>query len=58
MKKIDDRLNDLEYRIHELREEIEVNYEHMTMILQLLRKKFPEEFMSGPGFHLKAQQNE
>ena len=56
MSKVEERIKDLEYKVHELREEIEVNYEHMTEILKLLRKKCPEEFMPGPGFHLKAQQ--
>ena len=58
MSKIEERLKDLEYKVHELREEIEVNYEHMTEILKLLRKKYPEEFMPSPGFHLKSQQQE
>lgn len=54
MTKIEKRLEDLEYKIHELREEIEVNYEHITEILKLLRRKYPEEFMPGSGVHLKV----
>ena len=58
MSKIEERIKDLEYKVHELREEIEVNYEHMTEILKLLKKKYPEEFKPGPGFHLKVQQQD
>ena len=53
MSKLEQRLNDLEYKLHELREEINVNYKHVAEILKVLKKKFPEEFT--PTGRLKDQ---
>ena len=58
MSKLEDRVNDLEYKVHELREEINVNYKHITEILLFLKKKFPDEFEPGSGVHLKPQKEE
>jgi hypothetical protein len=55
MGKLEERLTELEYKLHELREEINVNYSHVTEILRLLKKKFPEEFEPVAGFNLKRQ---
>jgi hypothetical protein len=51
MSKIEERIKDNKYKVHELREEIEVNYEHMIEIRKLLRKKYPEEFMPVTSPH-------
>ena len=55
MSKLEERVKDLEYKVHELREEISVNYRHISEILHLLKKKFPDEFEPSPGVHLKPQ---
>ncbi len=55
MSKTEERLEDLEYKVHELREEINVNYGHISEILHLLKKKFPAEFEPSAGVHLKDQ---
>jgi len=55
MNNTDERYKGLEYKAHELREEIKVNYRHISEILHLLKKKFPDEFETGPGVHLKTQ---
>jgi hypothetical protein len=55
MSTIEDRVNDLEYKVHELREEININYKHISEILILLKKKFPDEFEPDSGVHLKPQ---
>ena len=55
MSNLEDRVNDLEYKVHELREEINVNYKHISEILLLLKKKFSDEFESDSGVHLKPQ---
>ena len=55
MSRLEERIEDLEYKVHELREEINVNYKHISEILHLLKKKFPDEFETGSGVHLKPQ---
>jgi hypothetical protein len=55
MSKLEERVKDLEYKVHELREEINVNYKHISEILLLLKKKYPDEFEPGSGVHLKPQ---
>ncbi len=47
MSKLEQRLDDLEYKLHELREEINVNYRYIAEILKLLKERFPEEFTSS-----------
>jgi hypothetical protein len=55
MSELEERLTEIEYKMHELREEINVNYRHMTEILHFLKKEFPDEFEPGENFHLKRQ---
>jgi len=55
MGNLEERIVDIEYKVHELREEINVNYSHLTGILHLLKKKFPDEFEPGTGVRLKAK---
>lgn len=55
MGELEERLTEVEYKMHELRDEINVNYKHMTDILRLLKKKFPDEFEPGNSIHLKPQ---
>jgi len=55
MGNLEERIVEIEYKVHELREEVNVNYSHMSEIRRLLKKKFPEEFESGAGFKLKRQ---
>ena len=55
VSKTEERLKDVEYKVHELREEININYRRITEILHLLKRKFPDEFEPGAGVHLKPQ---
>lgn len=55
MVNVEERIAELEYKVHELREEINVNYSHLTEVLHLLKKKFPDEFEPGSGVRLKTQ---
>ena len=55
MGNVEERIAELEYKVHELREEINVNYSHLTKVLHLLKKKFPDEFEPGSGVRLKTQ---
>lgn len=55
MGNLEERITEVEYKLHELREEVNVNYSHVAEVRRLLKKKFPEEFESGAGFNLKRQ---
>ena len=55
MSEVEERVSELEYKVHELREEINMNYKHISGILSLLKDKYPDAFLPGPGAHLKSE---
>jgi len=58
MGELEERLTEVEYKMHELRDEIDVNYKHTTDFLRLLKRKFPDEFEPGNGIHLNLKNDE